>query len=443
MKKITATFFLAILVFFYADSAFAQVKSFEPKMDSLFSLLNLNSKFMGSAAIMEKGKLVYSTAVGFADVEANKPATTSTIYRIGSVSKTVTSAMIYQLFEENKLTADTKLAVFFPELQNSEIITINDMLMHRSGLWSVTDDSLYMQWSINPKSRNELIEMISNHPPLFQPGEKSQYSNSNYILLGFILEDVTRKNYSENLKDRITQRTNLNHTYYGSKIKISDNECYSYIWSGSGWIKENETDMSVPHGAGALVSTSEDLVKFIHALFKGEIISTTSLADMIKTEGAYGKGIFPTPFYDLQGFGHTGGIDGFRSVLVYFPEKELSVAMTSNGMNYNQNDILIGVLSIYLDRPYELPDFSTASVSADMLKSYEGTYSSTGFPLKLTVKLEGNILTAQATGQSAFPLEPVSETEFRFDAAGIRIIFPEAGKLNLKQGGLDLIMSRE
>lgn len=443
MRKISTTFLLAILFVCSPDFTFAQVDSFKPKIDSLFSLLNKNSKFMGSAAIMGKGKLVYSTAVGYSDVDSEKPANASTIYRIGSVTKTFTSAMIYQLFEENRLTPETRLAKFFPELPNAEIITIKDMLLHRSGLWSVTDDSLYLEWSVNPTSKEELIEMIRKQPPLFSPDEKSEYSNSNYILLGFILEEVTGKNYSENLKERITRRAGLYNTYYGSKIKVTANESYSYHWSGSAWIKENETDMSVPHGAGAIVSTSEDLVKFGHALFNGKIISSASLADMIKTEGTFGKGIFPTPFYELQGFGHTGGIDGFRSVLVYFPEEELCVAMTSNGLNYNQNDILIGMLSIYLNRPYELPDFSTASVSTDILKSYEGTYSSEGFPLKLTVKLEGNVLTAQGTGQGAFPLDPVSENEFRFDAAGIRIIFPEPGKLNIKQGGLDIIMNRE
>jgi hypothetical protein len=119
------------------------------------------------------------------------------------------------------------------------------------------------------------------------------------------------------------------------------------------------------------------------------------------------------------------------------------MAVTSNGLNYGQNDILIGLLSIYLGREYDLPDFSVATVSIDILKSYEGIYSSESFPLKLTVKVDGNTLTAQATGQSAFPLEPVTETEFRFDAAGIRITFPETGKLNIKQGGMDILMNRE
>jgi CubicO group peptidase (beta-lactamase class C family) len=443
MKKSVSAFLFLIIVLSIAAPVFSQQNSSKPKLDSLLNLLGENDKFMGSVAIMENGIIAYSKATGYADLESKTLATPSTIYRVGSVSKMFTSAMIYQLADEKKISLEAKLANYFPGIPNAGNITILDMLLHRSGLWSVTDDSLYLDWCVNYKSREEIVSMISTHPVLFQPGEKSEYSNSNYILLGFILEDITGKDYATNLNERIANKVNLNYTYYGGKINIGKSESHSYSWSAEGWKKENETDMSIPHGAGAVVSTSEDLVKFGTALFNNEIISKASLENMIKTEGTYGKGIFPMPFYELKGYGHTGGIDGFRSVLIVFPEKKLCLAVTSNGLNYGQNDILIGLLSIYLGREYELPDFSVAAVSVDVLKSYEGTYSSESFPLKLTIKVDGNTLTAQGTGQSAFPLDPVSETEFRFDAAGIRITFPETGKLNIKQGGMDILMNRE
>jgi len=443
MKKSISVLLLLMMALAIKTQTHAQEVSFKPELDSLLNLLEENNKFMGSVAIMENGIITYSKASGYADIESKTKAVSSTVYRVGSVSKMFTSAMIYQLAEEKKVSFDAKLSSFFPDLPNAENITILDMLLHRSGLWSVTDDSLYLEWCVNYKSREELVSMIGSHPVLFQPGEKSEYSNSNYILLGFILEDITGKDYATNLSERIAKKAKLESTYFGGEINIGKGESNSFIWAAEGWKKENETDMSIPHGAGAVVSTSEDLVKFGNALFNNEIIGNASLENMIKTEGTYGKGIFPMPFYELQGFGHTGGIDGFRSVLICFPEKKLCLAVTSNGLNYGQNDILIGLLSIYLGREYELPDFSVAALSIDILKSYEGIYSSESFPLKLTIKVDGNTLTAQGTGQSAFPLDPVSETEFRFDAAGIRITFPETGKLNIKQGGMDILMNRQ
>lgn len=443
MKKFNGIIVLGLISLLWFPAAHAQLKPEKVKTDSLVELLENHNKFMGSIALMEKGKLVYSNAAGFADFENKIKATNRTVYRIGSVSKTFTSAMIFQLVEEKKISLDDKLSDYFPQIVNSEKISIKDMLLHRSGLWSITDDSLYLKWCTQPKSREELLGMINSHPVLFLPGEKSEYSNSNYLLLGLIVEDITHKSYAVNLQERIVKKAGLKSTYYGKPSDIKNNECYSYYYSAEGWTKDIETDMSIPGGAGAIVSTSEDLVQFASALFSGQLINKKSLEEMLTVEGTYAKGIFPMPFYELKGFGHTGGIDGFRSVLIYFPDKELSLAVTSNGLNYNQNELLIGILSIHLGKEYKLPDFTTASVDVKKLKTYEGTYSSENFPLKLTIKLEGGVLTAQATGQSAFPLEAVSETEFRFDGAGIKISFPEQGKLNIKQGGLDLLMTRE
>ena len=443
MKRILSACLPVVAIVLMAAQGFAQNIDFHPKMDSLFNGLEKHNKFMGTVAIIDKGVITYSHAAGFGEIETKTKASTSTRYRIGSITKMFTSVMIYQLFEEKKLTPETKLSVYFPQLSNAGNISIKDMLLHQSGLWSVTDDSLYMQWSGETQSREDLLEMIKTHKPVFQSGEKSEYSNSNFIILGFIIEDITGKDYATNLQERIAQKIGLKSTSSVGRIDISKNEARSYAPQMNSWKLENETDLSVPGGAGAIVSTTEDLVHFANALFNHQLISEASLQDMIKTEGKYGKGIFSTPFNEIQGYGHTGGIDGYRSVLAYFPEKQLGVAMVSNGLNYMQNDILIGIMTIYLDLPYILPDFSTVNVEVKVLKDYEGIYSKEDFPLKITIKSEGNYLTAQATGQDSFALEAVSETEFKFDAAGIVITFPEPGKLNLKQGGMDFLMEKE
>lgn len=444
MKSLAVKFIAAFFAFSLLNSPLhCQNTPDYNRIDSLMSLLESKDKFMGAVAVNIGGRQVYSNAFGFSDVEKQIKATSKTTYRIGSVSKMFTSVMIYQLFEEQKLQPDTRLSAFYPEIQNADKITIRDMLLHRSGIRSVTDDSLYLEWCVKPRTHAEIVSMITSYTPVFQPDEKSEYSNSNFILLGYILENLTDKDYSSNLEERICRKAGLKTTYYGKPANTLKNESYSYSFDGINWLKENETDMSIPHGAGAVVSTAEDLVVFSDALFAGKLISESSLQDMTKAEGTYGKGIFPMPFYEMKGFGHTGGIDGFRSVLIHFPSENLSLALCSNAMNYNQNEILIGILSIIEGKEYKMPVFTTTVLSADHLKQFEGIYSSESFPLKLTVKAEGSVLTAQATGQSAFPLEAVNETEFKFDAAGIRIIFLDGEQLNIKQGGMDIIMKKE
>ncbi|MBN2613126.1 MAG: beta-lactamase family protein [Bacteroidales bacterium] len=405
------------------------------KLDSLFQALEDNNRFMGSVALSHKGSIIYSKAIGFADTETGKKASPATIYRIGSISKMFTSVMIFKAVEEKKISLDQNINHYFPEIENADKITISQLLYHRSGIHSFTDDPDYLQWSWEPRTEKELVDKISSAESEFEPGSKMKYSNSNFVLLTFILEKIYNKPYKEILAEKITNQLGLNNTYLGGKTSIAGNECFSYRYDEK-WVKERETDMSVPLGAGAVLSTPADLTRFIEKLFGGEIISAESLKEMTTIKDNAGMGIFPTPFYEKKGFGHGGGIDGFRSMLGYFPDDSLAIAITSNGANYNINNITVGVLSCYFGRPYDIPKFNTYHINESELDQYTGVYSSTQIPLKITVKKEGSSLTAQATGQQSFILEPADKNIFRFDIAGIVMEFaPEENKMILKQGG--------
>ena len=163
---------------------------------------------------------------------------------------------------------------------------------------------------------------------------------------------------------------------------------------------------------------------------------------MKKVDFGYGKGIFIFPFSERRFYGHTGGIEGFSSILGYYPKDELSIAMTVNGEGYDSNQVLIGILSSYYKVPYRLPNLKTAQVATEILKSYEGIYASPTIPLKITIKLVDDQLMAQATGQGSFPLNPLSDTEFNFEPAGIIINFKENG-FAIHQGGTVNEFTRE
>ena len=183
-----------------------------------------------------------------------------------------------------------------------------------------------------------------------------------------------------------------------------------------------------------MMSTPGDLTEFIRALFQGKIIKKQSLDEMKTLDFGYGKGIFQFPFGERQFYGHTGGIESFSSSVAYYPTEEMSIAMIVNGENYDMNDITIGILSIYYKLPYQFPNLKTVTVDESILKSYEGTYGSPQIPLKISIKNNDGTLMAQATGQGAFPLNPVSETEFTFNPAGITIKFRQNG-FTIIQGG--------
>jgi D-alanyl-D-alanine carboxypeptidase len=440
-SKIFATILLALLS---SGIIFSQDIN-KQKLDSLFNILSEKNKAMGSVAILKNGTVLYSRAIGYSVISDKEKITSSpnTKYRIGSISKMFTSTMLFQLIEESKINLTATLDKWFPTIPNARQITIGNLLNHRSGIHNFTNDPEYTTYMTMSKTQDEMIAIISKNKADFQPDEKTSYSNSNFVLLGYIIEEITGKPYSKNLDERITSRIGLANTYYGGKTNIKNNECFSYRFDGT-WKPETETDMSIPGGAGAIVSTPTDLTKFIEALFSLKLVSNSSLDQMKTIKDGMGMGMFQIPFYDKKAYGHNGGIDGFGSNLAYFPEDNLAISYCTNGMVYPMNDILIGVLSIYFGKEYKIPTFKTFALRTEDLDKYQGVYSSTQMPLKITVTREINVLIAQATGQSSFPLEPTDKDKFAFEKAGIKMEFnPAKNEMTLKQGGGTFLFTKE
>ena len=270
---------LLLLALFTAGDAQTLDKA---KLDKFFDALAEKNKAMGSLTLAKDGKVLYSRAVGYSRIsEKEKQASTvETRYRVGSIAKTFTAVMIFQLTEEGKLKLTDTLDKFYPQIPNAEKITIAQILAHRSGIHSFTNDPDYQTWMMNPKTKEEMLAIIAKSKPDFEPGEKRQYSNSGFVLLGYIIEKVTGKSYQKALKERITSKLGLSDTYLATgKTDVSKKESFSYSLAGN-WKQETETDMSIPGGAGALISTPTDLTKFMHALFDLKLVSRESLEKM-------------------------------------------------------------------------------------------------------------------------------------------------------------------
>lgn len=427
MKKL----FLLLIVSGVAASAFGQEAKYR-KIDSLLNYLYANNKFMGSLTIREKDKVVFEKAYGFADAKSSIKATPDTKYKIGSITKMFTSAIIFQLIEEKKLTADTKLSKYYPQIKNADSITIKHLLSHQSGIFNYTDDNDFDSISTINNTKASLLKRFAAYDPDFKPGAKADYSNTNYILLGYIIEDITKKPYKANVNERIIKPLGLKNTYYFSKTNPKRKEAFSYRY-GDGWEKEAEWDASAAFSAGAFVSTPNDMTRFIKALFDGKVIKKESLEQMTKTEMGYGSGIFAFPFGERRFYGHTGGIEAFAATLGYYPKDQMGFSLLINGENYDYNDIVIGILSCYYKIPYTFPNLVTVDVDNATLKSYEGDYTSPSIPLVVTIKEREGRLVAMATGQGEFYLNAISPTEFTYDAAQIKMTFTPGG-FRLEQG---------
>jgi len=439
MKK---TIFTTALLLILSQIGFSQNLD-KTKLDNYFNTLEQNNKFMGSVAVSKNGEIIYTKSIGLADVENKVKATENSKYRIGSISKSFTTVLILKAVEQKKLDLNQTIDKWFPTIKNAKKLTVKHLLSHRSGIHNFTDDKDYLTWNTQPKTEKEIIEIISKGGSDFNPDSKAEYSNSNFVLLTYILEKTFTKSYSDLLQEFIVKPIGLTNTYVFGKINPSNNECKSYSFAGS-WKTETETDFTVPLGAGAIISTPSDLTKFADALFSGKLLTNESLEIMKTIKDGYGIGLFQIPFYKSVGYGHTGGIDGFSSVFSHFEDDKISYALISNGTNINNNDISIAVLSAVYDKPYEIPVFPTFKLTSEDLDKYLGVYASKQIPMKITITKDGNNLIAQGTGQPAFPLEATDKDKFKFDQAGAKFEFnPTSKTMILFQGGGQISFTKE
>lgn len=423
--------------------AFSQNKVKE-KLGNYLDSLFVHHKVMGSFAFADGNQTNFLKVVGFSDVEKQQKANMNTQYRIGSISKTFTAVLIMKALEDKKLSLDRKLSDLYPEIPNADKITIENLLQHRSGIHNLTDEAEYGQYYTRPQTEAELVKIIKKYKSDFEPGSKHSYSNSNYILLGFILEKVYKKPYAELIKDKIAKPLKLTLTEAGGKIDPSKNQAESYLYTNGKYQIFPETDMSIPGGAGNIISTPTELIQFILGLEQGKLIKKESLAKMKYFIDDYGYGLVKFPYGKISGFGHNGGIDGFRSALFYFPDLKVAVSYVVNQADVDANEILDKMIVTATGKDFEMPSFKTVDVPETQLQKLTGNYSSPGVPLKINIFIQDKKLMAQATGQSAFPLDPTSDTSFKFDMAGIVINFyPEKKQFDIIQGGVKTTFTKE
>lgn len=428
---------IAVLLILLAVSisAVAQSAPYKAKLDQIFDELESNDRMMGSILITKEGKPIYSRELGFRDLSGKVKSDPATMFRIGSITKPFTAVLIFKLIEEKKLNLDTKLSAFFPKIGNADQITIAHMLSHSSGIASFPQNVRYddpKSWIFQPQTKEAMLERFAAAKPIFAPGERRQYSNTNYALLGYIIEAVTGAPYSEALEKNITSKIGLTRTRFGGKVVPMRNEAHSYFWEEGKWNLNSEEDLSNAGGAGAMVSTNADLARFIYTLFTStKILNANSQKEMTtpfldkfenSTKGI-GVGTIEVGQLKKRVFQHDGGIDGLLSLLTYVPEDKLAVSIIINGHNYPIRKIFRAVLAVYYDQPVETPSFKVIKLSDASLAAREGSYSFKEIGMTISVKKGKENLIVQANGQDSFVCEPISESSFANRESGIIIEF--------------------
>jgi CubicO group peptidase (beta-lactamase class C family) len=442
------TSFALFLTLALASASYAQALD-KAKLDQFFDRLAEKNKAMGSLVIVKDGEVLYARAIGYAQIDAaaKKPLTAASRFRIGSITKTYTTAMTLQLVEEGKLKLTDTLDTFFPQIPNAQKITILQILSHRSGIPNVRREPNPQgnRPSTQPITKDEMLALIVKAPPDFEPDTKHLYSNSGYFLLGLILEKVTGQTYAQALEERICSKIGLKDTYTATgSIDVSKNESLTYINTGSDWKQGPQTHPSILFGAGQIISTPNDMAKFIAALFDGKIVSSQSVDQMKTMRDGEGMGMEQFTFAGKTFYGHTGGADNYGAWLAYQPEEKLAVAYTTNAKVTPVKDIVSGVIDIYYNKPFEIPTFETIAVSPEVLDKYVGVYSSADAPVKFTITRQGTTLFVQPGNESPAALEATAQDKFQL--LGGRIVFEfdvAKSQMILKRGGQPRVFTKD
>ena len=342
-----------------------------------------------SVIIARDGEIIHQSAHGLANVELGVPITVDTVFRVGSITKQFTAAAIMLLEQRGQLSVDDPIEKFLPDYPtNGHVITVEHLLTHTSGIRSYTGIPGYMGNPVRADlSTAELIDVFDNEPMEFAPGEKWNYNNSGYVLLGAIIETVSGQTYEEFVADHIAVPLELEHTFHGGP-KIILNRAAGYVETDSG-IVENAAYLSMtqPHAAGSLLSTTADLFAWHKALTGGEFIHDGSFAKMTRpyvlNDGEaypYGYGLGLVKLRGREIIAHGGGINGFACFALWLPEDDIYVAVLTNRESFSPGPTTVAktIAAMAIGDPY--PPRVAADLSAKDQRGLAGKYEGEHFP---------------------------------------------------------------
>jgi len=437
----TIRFVLVLLV--VASPSFAQDTA---RMEQVIQSYVKNRAFMGAVLVARGADIILDKGYGSANLEWDIANAPTTKFRLGSLTKQFTAASILLLEERGKLKVEDPITNYLPDAPPEwGRITIYNLLTHTSGIPNFTSLPEYNTLKTANTSVEKTVASFKGRPLDFGPGEKMSYSNSGYLVLGYVIEKLTGASYGKFVLDNLFTPLGMQDSGYDSNTAVIARRASGYSPSAAGLVNAGYIHMSIPHAAGALYSTTEDLLKWEQGLFGGKIVSAVSLEKMTKPfKNDYAFGLTSRIDKGRRVIWHNGGIDGFNTSMAYYPETRTVVIVLSN-VNGPAADTLgpqLGAL-VHGD-PVKLPGERTEiGLPASTLAKYVGAYELAP-TATMTITLEGDHLMAQLTGQGRNPIFPESETMFFLKVVDAQLEFAaDAGYLVLHQNGRDLRGNRK
>ena len=416
------------------------------KLDAYFTAAQQADRFNGSVLIMQNGQPLLNKGYGYKDFLSKQPDDINTIYQIGSVTKQFTSTIILKLAEQHKLSLSNKISKYFPSFPNGDKITIEQLLTHTSGIWNYTRDEKLMSTGVDkPHSEEEMISLFKDKPLDFEPGTKYSYSNSGYMLLGYIIEKVTGKKYEKVVRDQIFSPLQMTHSGFDFIHNTSPDKATGYLSITDGAATKSAiVDSTVSFSAGALYTTTGDLYKWNQSLSTNKILKKESLANAFTPrKDKYGLGWSIDSIAGRLIIKHDGGIHGFLSSNFIIPNDHISVTLLSNSNATKMGEVNGDVLAILFGKPYKIAEKNQQlTMDSNLLKQYVGVYELSPV-FKITITLKDGKIFGQATGQQPFEMFAKKDNQFFLKVVDAQVEFfkndkEEVEKMILHQNGQDI-----
>lgn len=315
-------------------------------------------------AVIKNGKPVLVKGYGSANLEEHVPVSNTAVFRVGSVTKQFTAVALLLLAEEGKVSVHDKLSKYYPNFPRANDITLDEMLHHTSGIFNYTAAKTFPVDGMVHRSTEEMVEYIGKLPKTqdFEPGTSWSYSNSAYFILGGVVEKAAGEPLAKVFKTRLFTPLGMTHSALDDETEIVDGRARGYSGDGPGkFTNAPFISMSIPGGAGSVISTASDLAKWNAALYGGKILKPASLAAMLTpgklnngensgvammkmmkdagapidptiTDREYGYALFLAKEDGHRKIEHGGGIYGFNASLSQFPDDKTTVVVLANSI---------------------------------------------------------------------------------------------------------------
>ncbi|HMB21423.1 MAG: serine hydrolase domain-containing protein [Chloroflexota bacterium] len=395
-------------------------------LDKLVDAYAQLGRFRGTALIARDSKILLRKACGMADESSQLPNTPETRFLIASLTKTFTAVAIMQLAEQGRLSVDDPLSKYLPDFPHADRIHLRHLLSNTSGIYDFLLLEDFPQFMTQPHSTAEMIARFSDQPLVFEPGTQFGYSNSNWILLGAVLETITGLPYDKVICQNILIPAEMNSSGFDWEIQPAPAHATGYTDSQNGLIPAPACHSSVLQAAGAMYSTVDNLLRFDAALNNNILLHRETLLSMWQAETpGYGYGWEIHKINGRRVVSHSGGMYGFISNFVRFVDEagnsQVTIILLSNDNSAAVPDMTEALAAVTLGLPYEMPSSRTfVKVDPIVLAAYTGTFQQTimGRTFMLEFLIEDDQLVMDMRGWTKVPLKPMSETTFYARAKG-------------------------